>query len=343
MTDQSAQLTVPPHIEDCARRRAGARAARAFEEADRLRAEIEAAGWKVIDQGLRYRLEPMHPPDVEVGGRVLYGASGSVPSRLGDPPTATATVVLLADRWPDDLTRALDGLRAHAPVGTQVVIVANDPTPEQADALGSVVQPRFGPIAGASPEQVWASAPLGHAAAINAGIRRAAGEVIVLLDTSIEPTGDLVTPLVETLRDPTIAVVGGWGLRSPDLRHFDEAGPGDVDALEGWMMAFRRADFVARGPLDEHFRFHRNLDIWWSLVLRDEGPEAPPRRALAVDVPAARHAARGDTGVAEPERERLARRNFYRIIDRFGARRDLLSEPAPQSRNGPPGKGSAPD
>ena len=38
-------------------------------------------------------------------------------------------------------------------------------------------------------------------------------------------------------------------------------------------MAFRRADAAARGPLDERFRFYRNLDIWWSLVLRDEGED----------------------------------------------------------------------
>ena len=39
-------------------------------------------------------------------------------------------------------------------------------------------------------------------------------------------------------------------------------------------MAFRRADYVARGPLDEHFAFYRNLDIWWSLVLRDQDEDA---------------------------------------------------------------------
>ncbi len=45
-------------------------------------------------------------------------------------------------------------------------------------------------------------------------------------------------------------------------------------------------------------------------------------------LPATRHAHRGYTSLAEPERERLSRRNFYRIIDRFGARRDLLLESA---------------
>ena len=39
-------------------------------------------------------------------------------------------------------------------------------------------------------------------------------------------------------------------------------------------MAFRRLDAAARGPVDEAFRFYRNLDIWWSLVLRDAGGRA---------------------------------------------------------------------
>ena len=76
-------------------------------------------------------------------------------------------------------------------------------------------------------------------------------------------------------------------------------GAGDVDAIEGYALAFRRADYVARGPLDEHFVFYRNLDIWWSLVLRDQGDgrgrdDAPPRRAVRVaGGPVTRHAHRG--------------------------------------------------
>ena len=44
--------------------------------------------------------------------------------------------------------------------------------------------------------------------------RRAGAPVVVLLDTSVEPTGDVVTPLVRALDDPTVAVVGGWGIVS---------------------------------------------------------------------------------------------------------------------------------
>jgi GT2 family glycosyltransferase len=327
MVTSRTQPTVPPTVEALARRRAEARAARDWLAADSLRAEIEAAGWKVIDQGLRFRLEPMHPPDVLDAGRVRYGSSDAVPSRLDEPPTALASVVVLADRWPEDLARALDGLRAHAPAATQVVVVANDPTPEQADQLEAPMGPAGAGIGDIPPEQVWTSAPIGHAAALNAGIRRAAGGIVVLLDTSVEPMGNFVAPLLDAFEDPLIAVAGGWGLRSGDLRHFEPTGAGDVDVIEGALLAFRRSDYAHRGPLDERFRFYRHLDIWWSLVLRDAGEGGPHRRALQLDLPAIRHPQRGDTSLPEPERDRLSRRNFYRIIDRFGGRRDLLIAP----------------
>ena len=93
-------------------------------------------------------------------------------------------------------------------------------------------------------------------------------------------------------------------------------------------MAFRRDDFAERGPLDERFRFYRNLDIWWSLVLRDEGEGEPPRRAVSLDgLPVVRHEHRGYTSLPDDERDRQSKRNFYRIIDRFGWRRDLLRQP----------------
>ena len=265
----------PAAIAALARQRADARTARDYTTADRLRAEIEASGWKVVDRGTDFSLEPAHPPDLADGGRLRYGASLSVPSRLDEPATAPATIILVATDWPDDLARALAGLQAHVPPVTQLVIVADDPSADQAAALE--------PFEAAGTEVVWTSARLGTAAAIDCGLRRASGTIVILFDTSLEPTGDLVTPLVAALADPTVAVVGGWGIVSDDLRTFREAPPGDVDAIEGYCQAFRRADVVDRGPLDERFRFYRNLDIWWSLVLRDEGHDQPPRRAVRTE------------------------------------------------------------
>ena len=85
-------------------------------EADRLRAEIEAAGWKVVDRGTDFALSPA----------AAAGRDGRRASRYGRGKRAVAprgaidglaTVVLLATDWPDDLARALDGLRARRPTG----------------------------------------------------------------------------------------------------------------------------------------------------------------------------------------------------------------------------------
>jgi hypothetical protein len=312
---------IPDAILTAAHDRAKARQAHDWPEADRLRAVIEAAGWRIVDRGTDFSLTPAHPPDVVEGQTVRYGSSASVPSRLDEPSRGVATVVLVATDHPEDVARAVASIATHAPVGTSVVIVADDPSAAQADALAT--------LGADAADVIRTSQRLGHAAAINIGIRRAGGPVVVLLDTSVELTGDAITPLVAALDDPDVAVAGGWGLTSRDLRHFEEAGPGDVDAIEAYAMAFRRADAAVRGPLDERFRFYRNLDIWWSLVLRDEGNGRPPRRAVRLaDLPLVRHEHRGWTSLSDEDRDRQSKRNFYRIIDRFGARRDLLVDAA---------------
>jgi GT2 family glycosyltransferase len=253
-----------------------------------------------------------------------------VPSRLDESPVGVATVVLVGADWPDDLARAIRALTEHSPDGTQLVVVANGVSGPQAEALASIDAADPG-APGVVTEVVHTGVRLGWAAALNAGIRRAVAPVVILLDTSVEPEGDLVTPLAAALDDPSVAVAGPFGIVSEDLRRFEDAPPGvvDVDAIEGYALAFRRADYVERGPLDEHFDFYRNLDIWWSLVLRDQPEDAPddeqPRRAVRVEgVPVVRHEHRGWTSLPEDERDRRSKRNFYRILKRFATRRDLL-------------------
>ena len=321
-----SRTRIPEEILTAAHERSRARAEKDWTEADRLREVIEAAGWTIVDRGTDFALTPTVPPDVadEVGTR--YGTSGNVPSRLDEDPSGLATVVLIATDHLDDLTRTLDALGRHAPEGTSVVVVADAPSDDMTPALA-------GATAGTLPvETVWTSQRLGHGAATNIGIRRSSGPIVVLLDTSLEPTGDVITPLVRTLVDPTIAVVGGWGITSTDLRKFEDAPAGDVDAIEGYLQAFRRSDAAERGPLDERFRFYRNLDIWWSLALRDAGEGSPPRRAVRLDgLPIERHEHRGWTSLPDEERDRQSKRNFYRIIDRYGWRRDLLMRPGEAS------------
>lgn len=293
--------------------------------ADRLRAEIESAGWTVVDRGTDFALSPTHPADVEEGGRVRYGSVASVPSRLGDPPVGLASVVLIAPAGEGLVaaTRTLGSVLDRAPGGTQVVVVADaaslDEVAELEDASSSdATRPDL------AVEVVATSAPFGAADARNAGIRRAAAPVVILIDPSVVPTGDFVTPHVDALADPSVAVAGPWGLAGLDLRRLAPAGPGDAAAVGGSCLAFGRDDYLDHGPLDARFRLDAYLDIWWSLVLRDGGEEGSHRRALGLgNLPVARTSVEGAT--AQPDRERQIKRNFYRLIEAFGARRDLLT------------------
>jgi len=323
---------VPTEIQDMAEARSAARAAADWDEADRLRTEIEGAGWKVVDAGTSFRLSRATPADVVESGRVRYGASSSVPSRLGEPAAVAATVILRATDHPDDVDRALAGLRAHAPAGTHTVVVADAPSRSQSERLEDPSSPGLGPIGGIDLECVWMATRLGDAGAFNAGMRRARAAVVILLDARVEPVGDAVSPLVRALDDPTVAVAGAWGSSTPDLRRFTAAPPGDVAVIDGGVLAFRRDDVLARGPLDEAFRTGRHLEAWWSLVLRDAGEGTAPRRAIRLaDLALVRHDRPDDDGFGPGERSRLDKRAFYRLVDRFGRRQDLIvvSEGAP--------------
>jgi hypothetical protein len=325
---RTSNAGAPAEVEEAARRRSEARAARDWATADRLRAEIESAGWRVVDAGTAYRLEPASPADVEVGGEIRYGRSDAVPSRLDEPATGSATVVIIASPDTAETIATLEALRAWAPLGVDAVVVVDGLSNAAITGLPEVVA-STAPSANAAvvpAELVRTSESLGYAAALNIGIRRSRASVIVVLDPSIVPTGDVVTPLVGALEDDKVAVAGPFGLRSDNLRQFEESLDNPAVAVQGYLMAFRRADAAERGPLDEGFRFYRNLDIWWSLVLRDAGERATPRRAVVVaDLPLQRGEPYAWRTAAPPVRDRLSKRNFYRVLDRFRTRLDLAS------------------
>jgi cysteinyl-tRNA synthetase len=325
-----AHQTAPDDIVQLADARAAARRTRDWATADALRARIEAAGWNVIDVGTLYDLERAAPADIRDGETIRYGASASVPSRLAEAPVGTASVVLTATDWPEDVERTVRALAATSPAGTQVIVVANAESEAQTASLAAL-EAAGPPGDGIALEVLRTSVRLGFATALNMGIRRAAGPVVLVMDCSAEPQGDLVTPLVTALEDPKVAVAGPFGVVSEDMRRFAEPAEGvvAVDAIEGYAMAFRREDYAARGPLDEHFAFFRHLDIWWSLVLRDQGEEEPddaaPRCAVRVPgIAIQRHPHREWASLADRERDRLSKKNYYRVLKRFASRRDML-------------------
>jgi hypothetical protein len=331
---------VPPEIRAIADARSEARRARDWATADRLKAELEGAGWRVVDAASLYTLERAGPPDLEVGGTVRHGSTASVPSRLEDAPIGVATVIIVATDDVADVVRQAGALAEGAPDGTQVVIVANAPANADAGALAALdrLDAADPGAPGVMTEVVRTATRVGAAAAWNAGVRRAAAPVVVLLGPGIVPPPGLVPAIVEALEDPTVAVAGPVGLVSDDLRSFRTAPPGsvDVDAIAGDVMGFRRADAAARGLLDEHFVAPDHLDTWWSLVLREPadvddaqvtGEDAGPRRAVQLRL-ALEPGSHAPVAADDSARARLVKRNFYRFLKRFATRRDLIGSAA---------------
>ena len=163
----------------------------------------------------------------------------------------------------------------------------------------------------------------GYGAAHNAALAEATGDIVVVVDTSLEMTGDLLGDLIAALDDRDVAVAGPYGLATADLCDYEERTAGDVAAIQGYCLAARRADLVAIGGLQEAFTWYRNADIDVSLRLRTLG-EPPVRRAVAAGAEhCTRHAHRAWEATPEAERPVRSRHNMGIVHQVFFDRKDL--------------------
>ncbi len=300
---------LPPRVRELLAERSQARADRDWSRADALREELVALGWEPQDAARGSTARPILAAPADDRGGSLLDQDASV----------AASVQVVAEDHPDDLRRCLVGLAGHPPEAEwELVIVANEPSFEL-DTLVADAAPDLHPVLVRSPER------LGWADSRTLGLRHSRGEVTIMLDTSLEPTGDFVTPLLAAFSDERVGIAGGWGVTSGDGREFSEAPPGEVDAIEGYCLAIRREPLRAVGGFDRRFRFYRNADLDLSFAVRDAGWRAVRTEALPLE----RHEHRGWASLPDDERDRLSRRNFYRFLDHWGARRDLLLHPSP--------------
>ena len=258
-----------------------------FAAADELRARIHDLGHDVVDT-----------PD---GGFELRALD----------PAFEFSVQWVADRWPQDVARGIEAFdRCHPGVRVEHVVV---------DAMGTSDAASGDPPWPPSARVVTVDSGAGWGAARSAGLDACIAPVVVAVDGSVEPEGDVLTPLAGALADPTVGVAGPIGAVTEDLREFEPSDGPDVDAIEGYLMAFRREVLIEAGGFDRGFHFYRAADLELSFRIKDLG-----LRAVVVELPIRRHEHRRWAATPEPERDRLSKRNFYRFLDRFRDRTDLL-------------------
>ena len=232
------------------------------------------------------------------------------------PPHRAVTMLTLVHGWPADAERWLDGVEAHSAAHDYEALLAdNSGDPEVAASLAL----RRGERA----RVLTIEPPEGWAEAANRALEAATGETVVLFDPGVELRGDVAGPLLEALDRPRVAVAGAFGVRCEGrIGHFHTTEGPVVDAIEGYVLAFRRQQALDAGGFDRRFRFYRLADFELCFKLRDRlGGDA----VVVPGLPVERHEHRLWEALDEEERERRSRRNYYRLLDLWGKREDLIT------------------
>ena len=274
---------VPDEVRALAAERDERRRAKDFAAADALRDRIAQLGFAVIDgpgglvvRAARRRRTPSH--------RTRTTSTACSTNRR----PADVSVHWVVEGWPEDVARALAGFRANEG-GSRRPVRRRRP---HRDGPRDVRRRRRGPRARDRDG-------LGRRA--ERGAQRSRGRIVARDGRVGRADGRRVRPARRrALDDPSVGVGGPFGISTEDLREFhdSEAGP-EVDAIEGYLMAFRRRRVRDVGLFDEKFRWYRTADIEL-LVPRQGRRPSGDRRRRPRDEARAPHVARHARGRTRP-------------------------------------------
>jgi cysteinyl-tRNA synthetase len=321
--DPQAYLAQAPHdVVEQVQERAGLREQHSYAQADALREHVGAEGYALRDTSQGTLVLKRRPEDEFI----TLSSSADAPDHTRAADQFEFSVNLLAHNSRDDLDRCIQSIRRHAGTHTiELVIIDNGSTDETLAYLEELA--RHGELitdAGQALglQVLFADHNLGFAAGRNATMRASRGKYLVLMDSSIEVTGDIWEPLAQSLQDESLGVVGPYGLVTEDLREFQEAQGSDVDAVEGYLMAFRRALLPEIGWIDEKFRFYRLMDIYLSFFFKTAGYRAVTTPAVAARV--TKHPHREWYSLSEDEQATKSKKNYDIFRDRWHHGQSLL-------------------
>ncbi len=308
------QHAIPPEILALSHERDILRKRGQYDRADALKKEIEEAGYAIKDNPRGAHLVIL--PSVDADGEV-YRTVRQLPSLLDQPDSCTFSVNILARNNFEQAQRCLQSVLEFADSGNTELILVDNASRDELVPWTAVLQNSTKHL-----HVLRTSRTVGEAEARNIGLKRSRGKFILLLDSRVELTGDVFTPLARTLADDSVGVTGLRGLSTGDLRHFAESEQAEVEVMDRLFLVFRRKLLKRVGLFDEKYRYPYYMDIDFSFAVRATGA----RIIVTPDLPVHCHPELPDASLSDAERMRLARRNFYRFLNKWGDRDDLLLE-----------------
>jgi GT2 family glycosyltransferase len=312
MTTRPIRHSIPADILALSHERDELRKRGQYDRADALKKLIEDAGYSIKDNPHGAHLIIL--PSVEIDDR-FYRTGSQVPSLLNEGDTCLFSVQILANNCLEEARRCVESVERYAGTHALEVLLIDNASQDELGSWSRAFQQQMTAL-----HLIHTSRPMGDAEARNLGLRQSRGRYILQLDPNIELTGDIFAPLALLLEQEETGITGPCGLRTDDLRHFEERTDEVVETIDGSCMAFPRKVLKRVGLFDEGYRFPAYMDIDFNFSVRESGLQA----VVARELPLVRHPGPANLSCSDAERTRLTKRNFYRFLEKWGDREDLL-------------------
>jgi hypothetical protein len=282
-----------------AQERLDARASKDFAKADQLRDQIATLGFEVIDVagGFEFRAKDRYP---------RYASTREIKAIKVDGDIA---ITIIVDGFIADAVETVRTIKAHC--NTPVIALVIGEPAELVDEIDLQFQ------------LIAITENFGWGENTNALLKNLATKYMVVMDPSTRFLGDAMTPVAAELNKGEFSAVGWRGglvNTEDEWRSVDDKGPGEVDVLFSYFLAFNCADATNAGGFNNRAIYYRNADMEFSLRLRQSNG-----RLLQMDLPLeqARHHGYYDT--EESFREVQSKKNYDRILERFRGKSAILS------------------
>lgn len=292
-------MTVPDEIWKLGQERQAARAAKDFALADRLRDEIAAAGWDIVDVAGAF----------EFHQRVRYIVAETVRQMKPVLGGSEIAIAMIISGFQNDAIETVGSIRAYC--DTPIVLLCLDEVGPLEDLIDETTV-----VIKLVEECGWAQAA-------NALLQNVNSEFFVLMDPSTRFTGDAIAPVLSTLKEREFSAVGWRGgliNLEDEWRSVDDKGPGEVDVLFSYFLAVDRQAGLEIGGFNSRAIYYRNADIEFSLKLRHASGHL-----LQMDLPLTQGRHHGYHDVDESFREVQSKKNYDRILERFRGKNAILS------------------
>jgi len=301
-----ADILALSHERDMLRRRGQ------YDRADALKRQIEEAGYAIKDNPHGAHLIIL--PSIEVDGQT-YRTARQMPSLLNEPDRCAFSVNILAHDSFEQTQRCVESVLRFAGTHDIEVMLVDNASQDELSIWAATLQHTDSRV-----RVLHVTRTMGEAEARNTGLKQSRGRYILMLDSNIELTGDVFTPLAQTLSDTHIGITGWHGLHTDDLRHFEESQQIEVEVVDKQCLAFRRSLLKEVGFFDEGYRYPYYMDVDFNFSVRDSGASV----VVTPDLPMTSYPGIQNSRLSDAERTRLTKRNFYRFLEKWGDRDDLL-------------------